>query len=186
LASSNISAKRNRFLALLISLVLFFACYPLVENSLLASFILNLFFMLIIFSGVFAISDTREPLFTSLGLAILAVVFRWIHYFYQLDLWLILENTTNTLFWIYIAIHLLKFIFQQPFITADLIYAAIAIYFIFGLAWAGTYQLLKISEPHSFAMSNSTASEQNFIFQMWYFSMVTLTTLGYGDIAPSS
>ena len=31
-------------------------------------------------------------------------------------------------------------------------------------------------------MSNTEASEQHFIFQMWYFSMVTLTTLGYGDI----
>ena len=178
--------KNNRFLVLLISLILFFACYPLVENSLLASLVLNLFFMLIIFSGVFAISNTPEPLYTSLGLALLAVAFRWTHYFYPLDLWLILETTANILFWIYIAVHLLKFILQQPFITPDLIYAAIAVYFIFGLAWAGTYQLLEISEPHSFAMSDSNASEQNFIFQMWYFSMVTLTTLGYGDIAPSS
>lgn len=178
--------KSNRFLILLVSLVLFFSCYPIVENYPLASLILNLFFMLIIISGVLAVSDTREPLFTSLGLASLAIVFRWTHYLYLRDLWLILENTANILFWIYIAVHLLKFILQQRIITAELIYAAIGVYFIFGLAWAGTYQLLEISHPHSFALTNGDAAEQNFIFQMWYFSMVTLTTLGYGDITPTS
>lgn len=178
--------KKNRFLMLLVSLVLFFACYPIFENYPLASLILNLFFMLIIMSGVLAVSDRRAPLLTSLGLASLAIIFRWVHYFYQLDLWLILENTANILFWIYIAVHLLKFILQQRIITAELIYAAIGVYFIFGLAWATTYQLLAISNPHSFALSNGDAAEQNFIFQMWYFSMVTLTTLGYGDITPTS
>lgn len=178
--------KNNRFLVLLISLVLFFACYPFVKDSRLASLILNLFFMLIIFSGVLAISDTRRPLFTSLALALFAVVFRWLHYFYALDLWLIFEHAANILFWIYIAVHLLRFILQQKIITAELIYAAIAVYFIFGLAWASTYHIIEICEPNAFAMPNPEASTQNFIFQMWYFSMVTLTTLGYGDIAPVS
>ena len=178
--------KNNRFLVLLVSLVLFFACYPIVEHYLLASLILNLFFMLIVMSGVLAISDTPQPLYTSLSLALFTVVFRWLHYFYQLDLWFILENTANILFWIYIAVRMLRFILNQRIITAELIYAAMAVYFIFGLAWASTYQLLEISVPNSFAISNADTSEQNFIFQMWYFSMVTLTTLGYGDIAPIS
>ena len=142
--------------------------------------------MLIIFSGVLAISDTKRPLFTSLGLALFAVVLRWIHYFYPLDLWLTFEHSANILFWIYIAVHLLRFILQQKIITAELIYAAIAVYFIFGLAWASTYQLLEIGNSNSFTMSNTGATKQNFIFQMWYFSMVTLTTLGYGDIAPTT
>lgn len=176
--------KNNRFLVLLFSLILFFAIYPIVENSLVATLVLNLFFMLIIFSGVIAISDTRRPLLISLGLALLAVVFRWTHYFYQFDLWLILEHSSNTLFWTYIAVRMLKFILSQSNITAELIYAAVAVYFIFGLAWASIYQVIEISNPSSFSMSNAEASTQNFIFQMWYFSMVTLTTLGYGDISP--
>ncbi|TXK99502.1 hypothetical protein BMR07_01270 [Methylococcaceae bacterium CS1] len=176
--------KNNRFLVLLFSLILFFAIYPIVENSLVATLVLNLFFMLIIFSGVIAISDTRRPLLISVGLALLAVVFRWTHYFYQFDLWLILEHSSNTLFWTYIAVRMLKFILSQSNITAELIYAAVAVYFIFGLAWASIYQVIEISNPSSFSMSNAEASTQNFIFQMWYFSMVTLTTLGYGDISP--
>jgi len=140
--------------------------------------------MLIILSGVLAISDTRQPLITSLSLALLTIVFRWLHYFYKLDLWAIFEHGTNVLFWVYIAVHILKFIMNQRIITAELIYAALAVYFIFGLAWASIYHVLEISSAHSFAISNAETSSQTFIFQMWYFSMVTLTTLGYGDIAP--
>lgn len=178
--------KNNRFLVLLISLVLFFACYPMVEHSILASLVLNLFFMLIIFSGIFALSDTRRPFITSLSLAFLAVACRWLHYFYKIDLWLALEHCTNILFWTYITVRTLNHIFHQRVITHELIYAALAVYFIFGLAWASIYQVLEISTPNSFLMSSAEVSTQDFIFQMWYFSMVTLTTLGYGDIAPAT
>lgn len=82
------------------------------------------------------------------------------------------------------AVRILKYIFSQNIITAEMIYAAVAVFFIFSLAWASIYQVTEFSNSHVFAMSNNDASAQNFIFQMWYFSMVTLTTLGYGDIFP--
>jgi len=142
--------------------------------------------MLIILSAVLAISDTQRPLLISISLALLTVILRWIHHFYQLDLWFISEHIINIIFWFYIAVRMLMFILGKSVITAELIHAAIAVYFIFGLAWASIYQVLEISHPHSFSLSNAEASVQNFTFQMWYFSMVTLTTLGYGDIAPAT
>ena len=178
--------RNNRFLVLLVSLVLFFAIYPMVEGSIIASRMLNLFFTLIVLSGVFAIADTRMPLIISLTLAVLIILFRWIYFFYSLDLLALLEHGFNIIFWIYIALYLLKFILRQQIITAELIYAALAVYFIFGMAWASIYQVLEIWKPNSFFLSDSEASKQTFIFQMWYFSMVTLTTLGFGDISPAT
>lgn len=142
--------------------------------------------MLIIFSGIVAISDTRRPFIISLCLALITITFRWTHYFYPFDLWIILEHSTNILFWIYIAVHLLKFILNQSIVTTELIYAALAVYFIYGLAWASTYMVIETSHPASFSISNIDSPNQNLIFQMWYFSMVTLTTVGYGDISPIS
>ena len=176
--------KNNRFLVLLISLILLFVSFPLVEGSAVAKLIVNLLFILIIFSGVLAISDTRRPLLISLFMALLTVIFRWTHYFYDLDLWFLLELCTNVIFWAYISVHLLKFILNQRIITPELIYAAISVYFIFGLSWASIYQLIDFKSLNSFSISNAVASQQDQFFQMWYFSMVTLTTLGYGDISP--
>jgi len=176
--------KNNRFLVLLFAMIVFFTLYPVVENTIIARLILNLFFMVSVLSGVFAIATTRRPLLFSSTLALLAIIFRWIHYFYSYESAAILEHVANVIFWIYIAIYILKFILRQQIITSELIYAAAAVYFIFGLAWASIYQILEISHPISFSLPDSAASKQTFIFQMWYFSMVTLTTLGYGDIAP--
>jgi len=153
--------RNNRFLVLLISLVLFFALYPIVEDYLVASLILNLFFMLIILSGVLAVSDTPRPLLISLILALLTIVFRWIHYFYQLDLWSLCEHGISIIFLFYIAVRMLKFILGQSVITHELIYAAIAVYFIFGLAWASIYQVLEVSHTHSFSISTAEKSVQN-------------------------
>jgi voltage-gated potassium channel Kch len=176
--------KNNRFLALVISLILFFIGYPITENSAAAKLVLNLFFMLIVLSAVYEISDNLKPLFINLGLALLVIVLRWVHYFYAIELWVILGLCTNIFFWAYIAVYILKFILKHNIISYELIFAAIAVYLILGLAWASIYQVIEISHPHSFSIANPKTDSQNLSFQMWYFSMVTLTTLGYGDISP--
>lgn len=177
--------RNNRFLVLLISLVLFFTIYPMLEQSVIATRVLNLFFLWILLSGVYAIASTRGPLIFSLTLVVLTTVLRWADYFYKLNTLTILEYSCNVIFFIFIGIHILRFILRQHIITAELIYAALSVYLIFGLAWASIYHVIDIWKPGSFILSNPDNPRQNF-FQMWYFSMVTLTTLGYGDIAPAT
>ncbi|BCG62371.1 MAG: voltage-gated potassium channel [Methyloprofundus sp.] len=176
--------KNNRFLVLVISLVLFFTCYPITENSTAAKLVMNLFFMLIVLSAVYAISDNLKPLLINFSLALLIIALRWIHYFYEVEVWVILELCTNILFWAYTSVYILKFILKHSIISSELIFAGIAVYFILGLAWASIYQLIEISHPHSFLIATLKTDSQNLSFHMWYFSMVTLTTLGYGDISP--
>ncbi len=176
--------RSNRFLVLLISLVLFFALYPVLEKFFLAELILNLFFMLILLSGVLVIAKTRKPLIILATLAMLIITLRWINYFNPIELLEIVGHGMSILFWVYITVDILKFILRQKIITAELIYAALAVYFIIGLAWASIYELLEFGRPGSFSLQDPEGAEQKLIFQLWYFSMVTLTTLGYGDIAP--
>ncbi len=177
--------KNNRFLLLLSSLILFFASYPIMGSFILVKHLLNLFFILIIFSGVIAISGSNRPLIISLSLASLIFIFRALHYFYLVDIWFILELCCNIFFWGYTATHILKFILKQGIITAELIYAAIAVYFIIGLAWTSIYQVIETINPASFSLIHApSTTREDLFFQMWYFSMVTLTTLGYGDITP--
>lgn len=176
--------RSNRFLVLLISLILFFALYPILEKFFLAELILNLFFMLILLSGVLVIAKTRKPFIILSILAISIVTLRWIDYFNPIESLAIIGNSMNIVFWVYITVDILKFILRQKIITSELINAALAVYFIIGLAWASIYELLEFGRPGSFSLQDPEGAEQKLIFQLWYFSMVTLTTLGYGDIAP--
>lgn len=70
-------------------------------------------------------------------------------------------------------------------INSNRIVGAVCIYLLFGVMWSIAYALLEFSEPGSFkGMSELALSTWN---SDWiYYSFVTLTTLGYGDITPVS
>jgi len=157
----------------------------MLEQSIVATRVLNLCFLWILLSGVYAIVNTRGPLIFSLTLVVLTTVLRWAYYFYQLNSLSILEAIGNVILFAFIGVHILRFILRQRIITAELIYAGLSVYLIFGLAWASIYHVIDMWKPGAFILAKPDNPRQDF-FQMWYFSMVTLTTLGYGDIAPAS
>ena len=75
----------------------------------------------------------------------------------------------------------------QQVLSADTLYrnritGAICFYLLLGMIWAMIYLLLMRAEPDSFAGIATTDWQDNFL-RMIYFSYITLTTLGYGDIS---
>jgi len=69
---------------------------------------------------------------------------------------------------------------QQRPVTRELLYGLCALYLNFVLSFALTYDLIERLHPHSFVSSNGPLDMASFV----YFSMITLTTIGYGDIVP--
>jgi hypothetical protein len=58
---------------------------------------------------------------------------------------------------------------------------AVCVYFFIGLMWSFVFSVLESLQPGSFRFGQGlTANVKNFI----YYSFVTQTTLGYGDITP--
>lgn len=80
-------------------------------------------------------------------------------------------------FFMAIAI-LMRKISSNRVITADTIKGGISIYFLLGLFWAILYMIALTLDP------NALANIRNTGFDCYYYSFITLTTLGYGDIAP--
>jgi voltage-gated potassium channel len=65
---------------------------------------------------------------------------------------------------------------------------SISVYLLFGLTWSFLYDVIYQLQPHAFAF-NGTASPlvspgEKVFPVLAYFSFVTLTTIGYGDITP--
>jgi hypothetical protein len=69
-------------------------------------------------------------------------------------------------------------------IDTNKIVGSIAIYLLLGLIWAMLYLIALEFVPGSFNSIEAGRWEDNF-FDVIYFSFVTLTTLGYGDISPA-
>ncbi len=69
-------------------------------------------------------------------------------------------------------------------VDADVVCGGVAVYIMIGLIWAVSYRVLEAGAPGSFASlwSDITKVWNQFL----YFSLTTLTTLGYGDIHPAT
>ena len=82
---------------------------------------------------------------------------------------------------IVIAVVLLAQVFRSGPITSYRVQGAIAVYLLFGVGWAHAYHLTELLHPGSF---NSTAGPLDSVVTWAYYSYVTLSTVGYGDITP--
>jgi voltage-gated potassium channel len=85
---------------------------------------------------------------------------------------------------------ILKRIFQRQAIRTDDVIGALCGYLLTAIAWGNAYALVYVLWPEAFRVADVIAWRlgewhlQRFFFS--YFSVMTLTTMGYGDITPAS
>jgi hypothetical protein len=84
---------------------------------------------------------------------------------------------------IYCAAKLFITLLKARKASTDEILGALNLYLIIGFVWANVYHVLQLVFPGSFAVR---VSGEELFNEFVYFSFVTLTTLGYGDIVPQS
>jgi hypothetical protein len=83
---------------------------------------------------------------------------------------------------------ILNRIFHRQTIRTDTVIGALCGYLLAAAAWANAYALIYLLRPDSFRTADVIAGRlgdwysQRFLFS--YFSIMTLTTLGYNDITP--
>lgn len=85
-----------------------------------------------------------------------------------------------------LAVGILRFVFRGKFLTIDSLFATVAVYLFLGLLFAQLYQLLLGWNPASFNLDVAGRPSELLQSDLTYFSLVTLATVGYGDILPVS
>jgi voltage-gated potassium channel len=87
-----------------------------------------------------------------------------------------------------LAFGMLRFVFRERRLTVDGIFATVAAYLVVALMFAQVYLLMLAWNPDSFTLPVAAADRSPHLLQndMTYFSLVTLATVGYGDILPRS
>ena len=76
----------------------------------------------------------------------------------------------------------------QGSVSLDSIFGAVCAYLLLGMAWGSLYAVIKVLQPGSFqatgAIANALKSAEARGPVLDYYSFVTMTTVGYGDITP--
>jgi len=85
----------------------------------------------------------------------------------------------------YITWNELRAVLRQKEITREVISMSISVYLLFGLTFGLFYIVLHDLQPSAFGFGTAgPASEQQTIPVLIYFSLTTLSTIGFGDITP--
>ena len=164
--------------------VTIFMVFPVGPIAPARSTIANGIFSLIVISGVLAVA--RGPLITvpMLAIAVANLAVRWLNArspALGLDVW---DEGLSLLSLLVLTVVVLFQVFRPGRITPPRIMGAVAAYLLAGLMWAYAYHLLIRFHPGAFQMSQAPNTLAEWKASLLYFSFVTLTTVGYGDILP--
>ncbi len=177
--SSQPLKRRHKSAILLVTLVLSILVAPLGQLFNEGKLLDMILATVVIGASLNAISHKkRSTVFWAVGMASFALISGWLHVRFEGNIHLILSHSFGAVLYAYMGSLLFKVILLEDEITIDQIFAAVAIYIFIGLTWAHFYALTEAFYAHSFIVNDNT--DPNFI----YFSFVTLTTLGYGDMLP--
>jgi len=177
--------RRLSGVELVIALSVLFVSLPFVETLKAGVLIESILITIVLVSAVLAIAQRRRIFIVALVLALPAVVGRWLHD-YRPDLvpaevFLVF----GILLVLFIIVNLLRFVLTASVVSGEVLYASISAYLLLSFAWALGYWLVAELVPGAFSFNAVSGGDTSIKgFNGLYFSIITLTTLGYGDITP--
>jgi len=77
-------------------------------------------------------------------------------------------------------------LFTSEKVNAETLWMAVNVYILVGLFFAFLYAAIAFADPQMFVGKITDAPQRDQMYGFVYFSFVTLTTLGYGDITPNN
>jgi len=189
-------STRFKFKTLLIFLFLLAAIEPILKQF--GQFGLNfldILFTIALLTALYSISGNRKILIS--GILMVAPIFflGWTDFAYNEFYLSLAIYALGMAFFGFVAVSILIHIVAEEKVTMDLIYGSACVYFLIGFMWSIGYGLIEMLMPGSFSvggdllnhMDRTHPSHYGFLNDnLTYFSFITLTTLGYGDIVPLS
>lgn len=190
--SMNPVLKRLRFrrfstVQLLIALAVLLISAPFLEELEGGHLILSALFSLVLLAAVFAVADRKRTLAIAVVLAVPAITARWINQFRPDLVHPAVFLICALLLLAFVIAHLLRFVLRAPVVTVEVLCASVAAYLMLGLMWTVAYWLVdQVTPGGAFSFNTSRGSQSMNGFTGFYFSFITLSTVGYGDITPVS
>ena len=177
-------AFEHRHPIFLVGLLVFFILPEVFEKIFSFPLPSQLIFIILVISSAMLIHTSARLRFIPYAIVVMLTIF--------IFLWsnsresMRIAITAYSLLFVYFAFitfYLFQDLMQTKEITTSVIIGAFAGYFMIGVIFFFIYSLLDLAYPDTI---NVDMRATNSIDDMFYFSFITLTTIGYGDFSPTS
>jgi voltage-gated potassium channel len=177
--------KQGNFIYMLVGLLILLVIAPTFAEYLpeASSLGVSLTFISILFIGVWSLYGHNLWFYTGFILAIFCVALSILNFFLESENIRLLSLFVVLLFCILSVVIAMKQILFSGQISANKLVGSVCIYLLIGVIWAIMYILIDLLTVDAFRGLSIQAENQS-TWEYIYFSFVTLTTLGYGDISP--
>jgi voltage-gated potassium channel len=189
---TNVFVLRHRLLIILVALILLLIIFPIVHDK-FSPFLLiiEILISVLMILGLYIIGANTRTVTVAVLIALLAFTTISFNAVLQSKNLLIMGLALEITFFSLTVTTIIRHVLTYKKVTADKIYGAICAYLLIGIIWALIYTLLENAMPNSFIFAHGVSLDYESLFShrfyfgpFIYYSFVTLTTLGYGDIVP--
>jgi hypothetical protein len=169
-------------LLLLLSLLLVILLNPMLDRGDFRRLILaGLTFVPVIMSTL-RLSQKRLWLWPSILLMSVSAVFGLLSAFIANPLLATIKWGLLAAFFALTVVGLFSYLTSARYVLRTHLYTAVSVYLLLGMTWFALYCAIDSAFPGSFQYGNNIVANRQ--SELLYFSLITLTTIGYGDILP--
>ena len=190
--------RARRHTVLLIAIVALFAVRPFLGDSGAGAIVFSLSMLLVLLIALLTIEiddligerdvllvQRRRRRFVGWALAVPAITERLWLFFAPSPRLILVGSISWLVFFAYVSWSQLRSLLKQRAVTSETISMSMSIYLLLGLTWGLVYIVIFTCHPEAFSFGTSPGVEEQHMFPVFiYFSLTTLSTIGYGDITP--
>jgi hypothetical protein len=162
-------------------LVTIFVVPPLVHAQILPQVVISVVIALVLFTGVFTVPCQTSVRLLAFAIAIVSVIGRFAQTALPDPILETVEIVLSVLTLAIFAVLIIRQFLAKGQAIKHRIAGAVAVYLLLGLLWARIYELVILFNHGAFQIAHDEG-----IATLFYFSFVTLMTIGYGDVVPVS
>jgi len=172
---------RLRASFLLISIIVFLVMSPLLENRPGGELVLVFNMYVTLIAATLELKEKPILFWSAMPVAGTSMILLLVSHFSPIKSILITSDAVLAIFFAIVCASLFVYLGRRGQVRERLL-VSVSLYFLLALMWFAIYNFTNAVHPGSFAEAGVSIMGRAKYSQILYFSMTTLTTLGYGDI----